>query len=82
MTYEPGDWFFFISDGVTDAMNAENERFEDDRLLQTLRANLERSPNDILAALHEEIIRFCGQTNFADDLTCVAISTHRVSDSA
>ena len=63
-----------FSDGVTEAFNASEEAFGDDRLLDTTRAlPVEQGPdqdvNDIVNAVDE----FAGDAPQFDDITCVVL---------
>jgi len=71
---EPGARLVLFSDGVTEAFNASDEAFGDDRLLDTTRAlPVEQGPdqdvNDIVNAVDE----FAGDAPQFDDITCVVL---------
>ena len=61
----PGDRLLLVTDGVTEAENAEGEFFDNHRL--DLTAARSKSLDDIFAAIAE----FCGATPLSDDCTVV-----------
>ena len=71
----PGDSLLLYTDGVTEAMNDNEEMFGDERLqilFQKLALEYTRSV-DIVNALKEEIINFAGTARQHDDLTIVVV---------
>jgi serine phosphatase RsbU (regulator of sigma subunit) len=65
---EPGDRIILVTDGVTEAANAEDEFFGDDRLETAAACN---SPfANVFASLHE----FCAGKPFDDDCTVVELT--------
>jgi len=64
---KPGDRFILVTDGVTEAENAEGEFFDNERL----EAVAARTPTleDIFDAVNE----FCGGTPLGDDCTVVEL---------
>ncbi|MDQ1352674.1 MAG: SpoIIE family protein phosphatase [Acidobacteriota bacterium] len=72
---KPGDSLLLYTDGVTEAMNNNEEMFGDERLqslFQSLALKYTRSV-DIVNALKEEIINFAGAARQHDDLTIVIV---------
>jgi serine phosphatase RsbU (regulator of sigma subunit)/pSer/pThr/pTyr-binding forkhead associated (FHA) protein len=69
---EPGDLLLLYSDGVTEAVNAAGEEFQEHRLIDVLRANRQRSSQEIITAVRDEVSAFTAGTAAADDLTLVA----------
>lgn len=72
-SFEPGDLFFFYSDGVTEAQNPEGEFYGEERLAEFIRANSALKPTDLVDTLRKTIITFSSKESFADDLTCVSV---------
>ncbi|HLP58345.1 MAG TPA: PP2C family protein-serine/threonine phosphatase [Candidatus Deferrimicrobium sp.] len=71
----PGDSLLLYTDGVTEAMNDNEEMFGDERLktiFQSLALKHTRSV-DMVNALKEEIINFSGSIRQHDDLTIVVV---------
>lgn len=69
----PGDVLVMYSDGVTEAMNAAGDTFDEDRLLETLRVNRHRSAAEIVQAVTRSVAGFVGSAPAADDLTLVVV---------
>ncbi|NJN17856.1 MAG: SpoIIE family protein phosphatase [Oscillochloris sp.] len=69
----PGDVLLFYTDGVTEMMNARRELFGDERLVEVLRANHHRSPQEIINAVLSALNIFAGGENQSDDVTMVVV---------
>ncbi len=69
----PGDLFFFYSDGLTEATNADGEVFGEERMLEMLRRNCRLDPESLVADVHRTVLAFAGRETLGDDLTCVAV---------
>ncbi len=72
-----GDVLLFYTDGVTEAMNLERELFGDERLAEVLRANHQRSPAAIIAAVLAAVTDFASGQSQADDITMVVLKRER-----
>ena len=70
---DPGDLFFFYSDGVTESVNAKHELFGRARLVDLLRSRRELPANGVIQEVVDGVVAYSGSRSFADDLTCVAI---------
>ncbi len=69
----PGEWVLAISDGVTEAMNPAREFFGADRLATSLAWVAEASgAESIVGRVREDVKRFSGGSEPADDLTLLA----------
>jgi PAS domain S-box-containing protein len=77
VAYEPGDVFVFYSDGVTEARDAGDALFGEERLIEVVRREGHRYPQHLLAAIQDAVMSFAGSEIVADDLTCVVV---RVDD--
>ena len=75
---EPGDAIYFYTDGVTEAMNMNQDLFSEERLLEALNANKDCEPRELLAAIKREIITFANGAEQADDITMLALKTNHV----
>jgi serine phosphatase RsbU (regulator of sigma subunit) len=69
----PGDLLLLATDGFFEWANAREERFGTERLGQTVRAAREKSAAEIIASLHQEVLRFAGGTKQMDDLTAIVL---------
>jgi len=69
----PGDFFFFYSDGLTEAMNPEGQFFGEDRLVNSVIACAEESPEKIIQQVWIDIVSFSKSETFRDDFTSVVV---------
>jgi adenylate cyclase len=74
---EPGDVLCMVTDGITEAMNAQGELYGTARLATLIEALArepgEMTPERIGTAVREEIARFCGAAEPADDVAILAV---------
>lgn len=66
----PGDLLVIYTDGITEAMDAQNNEFGEARLLETLRANRGLAPVPLLKVLVKTVQQFSAGEQ-SDDLTLV-----------
>jgi sigma-B regulation protein RsbU (phosphoserine phosphatase) len=70
---EPGDLLVFYTDGVTEAMNAGDELFGEERLCQVVAANTQASAQQLVEAIVEAVKAFTGDREQSDDMTLFVI---------
>lgn len=70
---EVGDFIVFFTDDITEAINAMNEEYGDERLQATIRKNKKESAEQILAAIIKSVEDYCGSTPQFDDTTLVVL---------
>jgi serine phosphatase RsbU (regulator of sigma subunit) len=75
----PGDLVVLATDGFFEWANAGKEFFGVNRLTQTIRANREKHPAEIIKTLYQAVIEFSGGTPQKDDLTAVVIKRRGIS---
>ncbi len=68
---EPNDFVVFYTDGVTEAMNDQNEQFGEERLHDLLLAQRDQTPRDMMRALQHSLSAFVGRRAQSDDITVV-----------
>ncbi len=68
---EPGDAMVLYTDGITEALNADEEEFGLDRLEAVALASRHLSAPEIVRAIRDGVASFVGQTPQSDDLTLV-----------
>ena len=73
VTLSPGDTVIFYTDGVTEAMNGEEEQFGLDPLSEFFQANPPQDPEQATAAVFEAVNSFAGDTPQSDDITCLVL---------
>lgn len=69
MNLSPGDKILLYTDGVTEAVNAKNELYGEDRLKEYLDKHSTDTPEGILHGLRADIDNFAGKAEQFDDIT-------------
>jgi serine phosphatase RsbU (regulator of sigma subunit) len=69
----PGDLVVFYTDGVTEAMDADEQMFGEARLQKVLAANARAGAQQVLQTVVEAIRAFTGDTPQSDDLTLFVV---------
>ena len=69
LTLGKGDRIFLYTDGVTEATNAENKLYGEERLLAFMNQNSMAEANEFLPALKANIDEFVGEAPQFDDIT-------------
>ncbi len=70
---EPGDKIFQYTDGVTEATDKDNQLFGMDRLTETLNKVKDKTPEEILVKVKEDIDNFVGEAPQFDDITMLCL---------
>jgi serine phosphatase RsbU (regulator of sigma subunit) len=65
-----GDLFAIYTDGITESFNQRDEEFGEERLIDSLKRSRDRSPNDIVAAVFDDVRRFSPHEQ-RDDVTMI-----------
>jgi len=68
-----GDRLVLYTDGLTEAMNSDEQEFGEGRLLELCSSNIALSASELLAAIRKEVFNFCSG-NFQDDFTLVVVA--------
>jgi sigma-B regulation protein RsbU (phosphoserine phosphatase) len=69
----PGDAIVLYTDGVTEAMNREEDFFSEERLEQYLAGNAGASAKQIVTGVHGAVQEFAAGAPQADDITVLAL---------
>jgi phosphoserine phosphatase RsbU/P len=69
----PGDWLIIFTDGLVEAVNANDEEFDEPRLLSALEAGVSTTPKELLERLMANLDLFVGSTPQHDDVTCLLV---------
>ena len=69
----PGDWLIIFTDGLVEAVNANDEEFDEPRLLSALEAGVATTPKELLERLMANLDLFVGSTPQHDDVTCLLV---------
>ena len=73
VTLSPGDALVLYTDGVTEAMNAQNEEFEMERLRAVLSEHCSCDVREINQAVFQAVQGFAGDMPQFDDMTCMTL---------
>lgn len=73
ISFAPGDTMLCYTDGVTEAQDSAGGFFETDRLLAVLRAHVDRTAEQIVAAVYDALHTFAAAAAQADDITLLAV---------
>jgi len=74
----PGDTVFLYTDGVTEAVDGENNLFTAARLLAASNLCRDSGPKELLLSVKGEIDKFAGGAEQADDITMLALKITEV----
>lgn len=69
----PGDSLFLYTDGVTEATNADNELYGEDRLLAEIREASHMNPANMCKYIKRSVDRFVGSAPQFDDITMLSL---------
>ncbi len=71
---EPGDMLFCYTDGVTEARDANDEEYGEDRLIELVRSlRYEPSAREVISAVQRSVMEFTGGAEQADDMTILVL---------
>ncbi|MBO6108938.1 MAG: PP2C family protein-serine/threonine phosphatase [Eubacterium sp.] len=73
---KPGDTLYVYTDGVTEATDANNELFGEERTLAALNKNPDATPEELLKNIRSDIDKFVGKAPQFDDITMLAVTYH------
>ena len=73
MTLKPGDLFFLYTDGITEAMNSQQQLFSDARLKSCVARLCDLDLPEIVAGVRQEIAAHVGEEAQSDDITMLAL---------
>jgi len=65
----PGESMLFFTDGITEAMDSEEEMYEDERLESFFIENRDKPARQFVGELMEDVNRFVGDAAQSDDIT-------------
>jgi serine phosphatase RsbU (regulator of sigma subunit) len=75
---DQGALFLLYTDGITDTQNENGEFYEEERMLEVLRACQEDSIENIRDALLQDVHNFAGDAPQVDDITLMIIQRERM----
>jgi serine phosphatase RsbU (regulator of sigma subunit) len=68
-----GGWLCVVTDGVTEAMNQQNELYGATRMLAALEGLESAPPAALLSALRDDMRKFTGNAEQSDDVTLLCV---------
>lgn len=71
--FEPGDVLIIYSDGISEALNQQEEEFTRDRLIEIVREHPENSASQLRDRVDESLLHFMGTASPVDDMTLVIV---------
>ena len=71
--FNPGDFLFFYTDGLTETFSPNGDDFGIERLVQIINTNLIESPSGLLSIIEEDLASFRGNVPPEDDVTLMMI---------
>jgi sigma-B regulation protein RsbU (phosphoserine phosphatase) len=69
---KPGESVFLYTDGITEAMNKNEEEFNESRLLECLTGKTNISSKELIENVFDEVHNFTNGIEQSDDITCLA----------
>jgi hypothetical protein len=73
----PGDRLVLYTDGVTEAENARDQEFGEERLSAWIEANRDEPGRRLLDGVIAEVLHFCGAARPRDDMTLMSVARSR-----
>jgi sigma-B regulation protein RsbU (phosphoserine phosphatase) len=68
-----GDLLVLFTDGVSEAMSAESEEYGENRLEAVLRQSVGLSAQEVVAAIHQDVLRHAQGAQQSDDITMMVV---------
>jgi len=73
ISLNPGDFFIIYSDGITEAMNLQDEEFGEKRLINKIQELKDSSPQELINKILKSVNEHVGSAPQMDDMTLVVI---------
>ncbi|HEY8150380.1 MAG TPA: PP2C family protein-serine/threonine phosphatase [Vicinamibacteria bacterium] len=73
-TLVPGDRLFLFTDGITEAFDALEREYGEERLQAWLVAHAALAPPDLIESVREDVLAFCGNMRPRDDMTMMLVA--------
>ena len=73
ITFAPGDKILLYTDGVTEALNAQGERFSLPRLKEAFIRHGQKSADELTLSVKDDVYSFIGDHPQYDDITLVVL---------
>jgi sigma-B regulation protein RsbU (phosphoserine phosphatase) len=73
ISLNPGDFFIIYSDGITEAMNLQEEEFGEERLINAVQDSQDSPPKDLINKILNVVKTHVGKAPQMDDMTLVVV---------
>jgi sigma-B regulation protein RsbU (phosphoserine phosphatase) len=73
VSLRPGDLLVTYTDGITEAMNSDEEEWGVENLVQSVERMAGSSAHDLLDQIRQEVLDFAGKNRQYDDMTMLAL---------
>jgi sigma-B regulation protein RsbU (phosphoserine phosphatase) len=70
----PGDGLLLFTDGITEAFNARENEYGEERLASYLRRHPDLAPAELIRGIVEDVLAFCDNARPGDDITLMSIT--------
>jgi sigma-B regulation protein RsbU (phosphoserine phosphatase) len=70
---EPSDWLVIFTDGIVEAVNAQDEEYGEPELIRVVDGGSGAAPAELLRRLLGELDKYVGNTPQHDDMTCLLL---------
>ncbi len=77
VSLNPGDTLLLFTDGISDAINKNDENYSEKRLVERVSELKDQEPKQIIDQVLEEVQNFIGEAPQFDDLTMMIIQRNR-----
>ena len=81
VTLRSDDTLFVYTDGVTEAMNPDNELFDEERTIASIKTHHMKTCKEMLMAIRDDLSGFANGAEQSDDITMMAFRNRRPSGS-
>jgi len=71
--FKIGDTLLMYTDGLSEAMNADEEEFGEDRIISIVSENAEMNLEELLRKIERSVEEFHGSSQYSDDFTLLAV---------
>jgi sigma-B regulation protein RsbU (phosphoserine phosphatase) len=73
ISLRPGDLLVVYTDGITEAMNSDEEEWGTETLVKSVERMAEASARELLDHIRQEVLDFAGNTRQYDDMTMLSL---------
>jgi len=75
VTLDSGDVLVMFTDGVTEAMNRDDQEYGEARLERLLRLHLDASADEMIEEVYKDVVRHAGGAPQSDDITMMVVKS-------